>query len=214
MSISPGALRSVRRLPRRSPSGEGGWCTRAAARHAKNIENNPMQSIIPTIATGHARACAGQTRRNWGHRRFFPAHAENLFHVKQNGNIARRPATSLWRICRADWSRSGSRTARPHRRNPPSRERRRIAIRPAGHSAPLAASPTHLPKQTIPCASKIHLMRRPPFACACPSVRQVEPDMKFAQLLRRDLRRRPHQQVLGPLVHREQNHFAQVLLAA
>ena len=34
--------------------------------------------------------------------------------------------------------------------------------------------------------------------------------MQLARLLRRDVRRRSHQQVFGPLVHREQQDFAQV----
>ncbi len=37
--------------------------------------------------------------------------------------------------------------------------------------------------------------------------------MQLAQLLRRDLRRRAHHQILGALIHREQHHLAQVLLA-
>ena len=45
-------------------------------------------------------------------------------------------------------------------------------------------------------------------------VRQIEPDVQFAELFRSYLRRRPHHQVFGPLVHREENHLAQVLLAA
>jgi hypothetical protein len=47
-----------------------------------------------------------------------------------------------------------------------------------------------------------------------PSLRQVQPDMQFPQLLRRYLRGRTHQEVLGLLVHREHHHLAQVLLAA
>jgi len=39
-------------------------------------------------------------------------------------------------------------------------------------------------------------------------------DMEFAQLLRRRLGRRPHHQIFGALIHREQHHFAQVLLPA
>ena len=45
-------------------------------------------------------------------------------------------------------------------------------------------------------------------------VRQIEPDVKLAQLLCGHLGRRGHHQVFGPLVHREENHLAQVLLAA
>ena len=45
-------------------------------------------------------------------------------------------------------------------------------------------------------------------------LRQVEPDVQLAQLLRRHLRRRAHEQVLGALVHREEHDLAQVLLAA
>ena len=43
---------------------------------------------------------------------------------------------------------------------------------------------------------------------------RAQPDVQLAKLLLRNLRRRAHQQILGALVHREQHHLAQVLLAA
>src|ERR1700693_3245560 len=49
---------------------------------------------------------------------------------------------------------------------------------------------------------------------ACRSLlRQVQPDVEFAQLLCGRRRGRPHEQILGALVHREERHLAQVLLA-
>src|SRR5262249_55807425 len=43
---------------------------------------------------------------------------------------------------------------------------------------------------------------------------QIQADVQFAQLLLRDLGGRAHQQILGALVHRDQDALAQVLLAA
>src|SRR5205085_8737645 len=47
-----------------------------------------------------------------------------------------------------------------------------------------------------------------PFEYLLALVRQAEPDVQLAQLLRADLGRGAHQQILGALVHREQHDLA------
>jgi len=88
--------------------------------------------------------------------------------------------------------------------------RRTLELVPQGGERPIPAAGRHEVNKAIRLGRKYRDL---------PSYRELsarlhQPDVQLAELLRRDLRRRAHHQIFGALIHREQHHFAQVLLAA